>query len=767
MSYLPRKLSWKYLAGVLIPDETIEGLRIRKADVVGLVDTTHVNLRCDDIVYENIPVWIHTDIGARYTYYSELISGTDAQLDDGADYFRDSALLFPIGECTPIDGSWGTLITDFTETVNGDFSFDIDDFTFNTIEDNNFDVSILSSLDDNLGYVLPAYLSVVTDAEDNIISVTVDGTLLTEEEYLAYDTSTIALFISEFVHTGDNAVILPECIKEITLTTITLCESLIARYQSIDIPVTIAGVRIAMKSTGAIRVYAICRYDSINDLYIPIGVIGMTPFEGSYDYGNPTYRPYLRFTISADGETTYTYLYDIINDEAAQVPSIIGGEISLPYLTLDTVATTDTSTMTALTAFTTDAITPTNFYANYIEIIPVGAEYVLEEYYYANTLVCTVDEIAYGCTFSEIGDSGTCANIHTISKEHSTGQGLELGTFNLLNGTYSYDIVNSCGNGSAYYYKLGCDIYDLSYSGAWSSSFGNVSYSSDTDFDENISTFEVTSSLYSEASFILSEISGISYTWSYYGGTYSYTDAIGNSVETGSIFTNSKIFGAPAEYSGQAIDDVDITVSRSYYIRYYDGSNIYVKTGINSSGYEDYDYHRDPTPGLLVDSTIDIQWQSEISVTVAVTDKDGNTITDSPYLISGSASYTYIEENSVITSNYDTFSRELANSKIFAFNYPNLICNPIAQGLLMRKFSSTGSNHVEGTRTYGSTAFVGSNTYDSDGLVTSNNVFTFIESAVTNILDNVYTNVSLPEITITTNFYLVSASVKELYLRDY
>ena len=85
----PPNQYWKYLLSVGITAKDLGNCCVRKAEVIGVDSLQTVKVDCGGIEYSDIPVWIHTDQGAR----ASLMKGED--LVDG-NYFKNAALMFPM-----------------------------------------------------------------------------------------------------------------------------------------------------------------------------------------------------------------------------------------------------------------------------------------------------------------------------------------------------------------------------------------------------------------------------------------------------------------------------------------------------------------------------------------------------------------------------------------------------------------------------------------------------------------------------------------------
>lgn len=83
------ELDFKYLASVGIDIDTLDRCCVQKAKVVGVDSRQTISISVDGETFTDVPVWIHTDIGARKALIGE------SEYPAPADYFMDAALLFP------------------------------------------------------------------------------------------------------------------------------------------------------------------------------------------------------------------------------------------------------------------------------------------------------------------------------------------------------------------------------------------------------------------------------------------------------------------------------------------------------------------------------------------------------------------------------------------------------------------------------------------------------------------------------------------------
>jgi hypothetical protein len=92
---------WKYLATIGLDEKVLRHCCVKKAKVVKLNSRQTITVECDGAEYQDVPVWVHTDCGAR----KALLKGEEAVdpetgLVDPEMYFKDAALMFPLPEDT-------------------------------------------------------------------------------------------------------------------------------------------------------------------------------------------------------------------------------------------------------------------------------------------------------------------------------------------------------------------------------------------------------------------------------------------------------------------------------------------------------------------------------------------------------------------------------------------------------------------------------------------------------------------------------------------
>lgn len=103
---------YPYLASVGIDYSTLQNCCVKKATVTGIDSLTTVSLDIDGVAYTDVPVYIHTDCGARDAVVEAAIA--EAAEEEPvekpvAEYFKNAALMFPFpgdietGEGTTID----------------------------------------------------------------------------------------------------------------------------------------------------------------------------------------------------------------------------------------------------------------------------------------------------------------------------------------------------------------------------------------------------------------------------------------------------------------------------------------------------------------------------------------------------------------------------------------------------------------------------------------------------------------------------------------
>lgn len=88
-----------YLAKVDFTEGELDRLCVKKAEVIGVQSRQTVKILCEGVEYNDVPVWVHTDCGARHWY----MKGIEAERDGlekptaltAEEYFNDAALLLP------------------------------------------------------------------------------------------------------------------------------------------------------------------------------------------------------------------------------------------------------------------------------------------------------------------------------------------------------------------------------------------------------------------------------------------------------------------------------------------------------------------------------------------------------------------------------------------------------------------------------------------------------------------------------------------------
>jgi len=80
---------YPYLATVGLTHEKLRNSCIKKGIVTGIFSAQSVNITIDNIEYTDVPVWMHTDHGAREQLIKEEV------LVDQSNYFKNAALMFP------------------------------------------------------------------------------------------------------------------------------------------------------------------------------------------------------------------------------------------------------------------------------------------------------------------------------------------------------------------------------------------------------------------------------------------------------------------------------------------------------------------------------------------------------------------------------------------------------------------------------------------------------------------------------------------------
>lgn len=100
-----------YLASVGFDEAILAECCIKKGVVKKLDSRQAVTVEIDAVEYENVPVWIHTDCGAR------LAAIKGIELSDPADYFKDAALMFPLQGSTTFYDHYGSNYTSLEPQV--------------------------------------------------------------------------------------------------------------------------------------------------------------------------------------------------------------------------------------------------------------------------------------------------------------------------------------------------------------------------------------------------------------------------------------------------------------------------------------------------------------------------------------------------------------------------------------------------------------------------------------------------------------------------
>lgn len=102
---------YKYLAGVTLTNTQLLNSCIKKGTVKKLNSRQTVTVEIDSVEYENVPVWIHTDCGAR------LAEVKGVEFTNPEDYFKDSALMFPMVSGTTFYDSYNVSHTSLAPEV--------------------------------------------------------------------------------------------------------------------------------------------------------------------------------------------------------------------------------------------------------------------------------------------------------------------------------------------------------------------------------------------------------------------------------------------------------------------------------------------------------------------------------------------------------------------------------------------------------------------------------------------------------------------------
>jgi hypothetical protein len=96
---------FKYLASIGLTEEQLSNCCVKKARVIGIADRQHIDIVLDGVQYDAVPVWIHTDVGARLA----MLKGAEhAQLKD---YFKDASLMFPFPGVDEASSSYVSALT--------------------------------------------------------------------------------------------------------------------------------------------------------------------------------------------------------------------------------------------------------------------------------------------------------------------------------------------------------------------------------------------------------------------------------------------------------------------------------------------------------------------------------------------------------------------------------------------------------------------------------------------------------------------------------
>lgn len=81
---------WPYLASVGVDKTILEDCCFKKGIVKKVSGRTTVTVEIDEEEYDDVPVWMHTDIGSRLSLKKE------EEKEEPADYFKDAAFMFPL-----------------------------------------------------------------------------------------------------------------------------------------------------------------------------------------------------------------------------------------------------------------------------------------------------------------------------------------------------------------------------------------------------------------------------------------------------------------------------------------------------------------------------------------------------------------------------------------------------------------------------------------------------------------------------------------------
>lgn len=350
---------WRYLADVLVAEGDLESCRIKTANVTGITDVDNVNIRLDGVDYTNIPVWMHTDKGARYRIYKEKQEDSAVESTNAEDYFDDAATMFPMAGCVPLDysdeltiadtyyDSWDDvtkqiIVLDELNTASLAITYysSSTKSTVKAVDGSLFNAKLIDYLQDEFVCVLKSAYVVIVDRGLSTETVTLDGTLLTSNQYtfISDETDLVGLFIDglNFAYSTDLTVYYPvECIETLSDGYFVPCADLVAVHRDWNTDSAVISAdwaRLAEPSQDSI-VYVL--YHDIEIGGGPVAVIGIKRvsfIDYEDDEAFKTYKILLKLYIDdfkvlrpLDSETAYystTILIDPATNEIITIPSL-------------------------------------------------------------------------------------------------------------------------------------------------------------------------------------------------------------------------------------------------------------------------------------------------------------------------------------------------------------------------------------------------------------------------------------------------------------
>lgn len=335
---------WNYLCSVGVGEGDFDTCCVKEGKITGIDSLQSVSLICDGESFSDVPVWIHTDVGARTSVYENQKDGSTAELT-ASEYFKHSALMFPIPGCVTngYNNEWG-YGSSHTDLGNGKIGLPASLFQFDTVHSRTFDADIIDTIENCLARIKSGS-STITIEDEVVTAVIVDGVTLGAEEYrLESNNTVVCLFVAEFSGSaGTGTTRFPsECVETWVNDEFTICESLYTTKRNPDNILQIYWVKIAPTCTTSPLVQVMIT--NKGGVKSAIGVIGIvdnvTPT--GYVAGNPypTYRMYVKVDFEAIGDNNNilygkTSLYDVIGDQIASVPTYTTGEPGLPLILAD------------------------------------------------------------------------------------------------------------------------------------------------------------------------------------------------------------------------------------------------------------------------------------------------------------------------------------------------------------------------------------------------------------------------------------------------